>query len=147
MNATLRHLTRTGYAAPCGLRALQHDHNASTRARLYRSARRTAIMPAAANGAIVPPSVRTLAPPSVRGQGGRPGPKMPLVQHARLADTEVLKLKTPHSGFHLDSDREFMEGWYWRVSTVHPGQCLLRPVAWPVVNRRMACPPELNGSY
>lgn len=67
-------------------------------------------MRTASNGAIVPPSVRTQVPPSVRAPG-----KLPLVQHARLADTDVLKLKTPHSGFHLDSTGEFMEGWYWKV--------------------------------
>lgn len=69
-------------------------------------------MRTAGNGAIVPPSVRTKVTPSVALERK---PKLPLVQHARLADTEVLKLKTPHSGFHLDTSREFMEGWYWKV--------------------------------
>lgn len=34
-----------------------------------------------------------------------------------LAD-DVARTKTPHSGFHRDGPREFMEGWYWRVRRV-----------------------------
>jgi hypothetical protein len=33
----------------------------------------------------------------------------------RAQNNDVLRIKTPHSGFHLDGAQEFMEGWYFRV--------------------------------
>jgi hypothetical protein len=33
----------------------------------------------------------------------------------RAESRDVLLTRTPHSGFHIDGNRDFMEGWYYRV--------------------------------
>ena len=66
--------------------------------------------------ALVSPSVLTAKPPSLPLPQKNSGGGHQRFNQSGPVDTEVLKLRTPHSGFHLgDSDRDYMEGWYWRV--------------------------------
>ena len=64
----------------------------------------------------VSPSVVTAKPPSISLSQKNSQAQRQSFSQSGPVDTEVLKLRTPHSGFHLGgSERDYMEGWYWRV--------------------------------